>query len=328
MKQFRDVIGRERITEHLQNTIRLNRVSHGYIFDGEEGIGKNFIADIFVAALQCEVYSGEPCGECKSCLQAAGGNHPDIIRIRREKATIGVDDIRGQLNNTIAIKPYNSRYKIYIINEAEKMTEAAQNALLKTIEEPPEYAVILLLTDNMNMLLPTVLSRCVTLHLRPVDRGLLKMHLMKDCNVPDYQAELAATFAAGNVGRAERYAESAEVEGRKDEVLHLVLHIDEMKPSEIIDFLKRFSEEKAVINDYIDLIFLWYRDVLMFKAARQTAQLIYKEEVLTLQRQAAGKSFEALQHIIEAFDTLRARLKANVNFDAAMELLLLALQEK
>ena len=297
MKQFRDVIGRERITEHLQNTIRLNRVSHGYIFDGEEGIGKNFIADIFVAALQCEVYSGEPCGECKSCLQAAGGNHPDIIRIRREKATIGVDDIRGQLNNTIAIKPYNSRYKIYIINEAEKMTEAAQNALLKTIEEPPEYAVILLLTDNMNMLLPTVLSRCVTLHLRPVDRGLLKMHLMK-------------------------------FEGRKDEVLHLVLHIDEMKPSEIIDFLKRFSEEKAVINDYIDLIFLWYRDVLMFKAARQTAQLIYKEEVLTLQRQAAGKSFEALQHIIEAFDTLRARLKANVNFDAAMELLLLALQEK
>ena len=219
MKQFRDVIGRERITEHLQNTIRLNRVSHGYIFDGEEGIGKNFIADIFVAALQCEVYSGEPCGECKSCLQAAGGNHPDIIRIRREKATIGVDDIRGQLNNTIAIKPYNSRYKIYIINEAEKMTEAAQNALLKTIEEPPEYAVILLLTDNMNMLLPTVLSRCVTLHLRPVDRGLLKMHLMKDCNVPDYQAELAATFAAGNVGRAERYAESAEFEGRKDEVL-------------------------------------------------------------------------------------------------------------
>ncbi len=328
MKQFRDVIGRERITERLQNTIRLNRVSHVYIFDGEEGIGKNFIADIFVAALQCEVYSGEPCGECKSCLQAAGGNHPDIIRIRREKAAIGVDDIRDQLNNTIAIKPYNSRYKIYIIDEAEKMTEAAQNALLKTIEEPPEYAVILLLTDNMNMLMPTILSRCVTLHLRPVDRGLLKMHLMKDCNVPDYQAELAATFAAGNVGRAERYAASAEFEGRKDEVMHLVLHIDEMKPSEIIDFLKRFSEEKAVINDYIDLIFLWYRDVLMFKAARQTAQLIYKEEVLTLQRQAAGKSFEALQHIIEAFDTLRARLKANVNFDAAMELLLLALQEK
>lgn len=328
MKQFRDVIGRERITEYLQNAIRLDRVSHAYIFYGEEGIGKNFIADIFVAALQCEMHSGEPCGECKSCLQAAGGNHPDIIRIHREKAAIGVDDIRSQINNDIAIKPYSSRYKIYIIDEAEKMTEAAQNALLKTIEEPPEYAVILLLTDNVNAFLPTILSRCVMIHMKPVDKERLKEHLMQDCNIPDYQAELAATFAAGNVGRAERYAVSAEFEGRKNEVMHLVSHIDEMKSSEIMDFLKRFSGEKAVINDYIDLIFLWYRDVLMFKATRQTAQLIYKEEILTLQKQAAGKSFEALQHIIEAFEALRARLKANVNFDAAMELLLLALQEK
>ena len=328
MKKFQDIIGREQIIEHLQNAIRFKRVSHAYIFYGEEGIGKNFIADIFAAALQCEVYSGEPCGECKSCLQAAGGNHPDIIRVRHEKATIGVDDIRNQLNNDIAVKPYSSRYKVYIIDEAEKMTEAAQNALLKTIEEPPEYAVILLLTDNANAFLPTILSRCVMIHMKSVDKDLVKEHLMKECGIPDYQAELAATFAAGNVGKAERYAASEEFSARKDEVLHIVRHIDEMKVSEIIDLLKHLAEDKAAINDYLDLLLLWYRDVLMFKATRSALRITYKEEILTLQRQAAGKSFEALDHIIEAFAELRARLKANVNFDAAVELLLLALKEK
>ncbi|MDE7299609.1 MAG: AAA family ATPase, partial [Lachnospiraceae bacterium] len=162
MNTFKDVIGRENVTEHLKNAIRLNKVSHAYIFCGEDGIGKNFIADIFAAALQCNEYSGEPCCQCKSCRQAEGGNHPDIIRVLHEKATLGVDDIRTQLNNDIAVKPYSGRYKIYIIDEAEKMTEAAQNALLKTIEEPPEYAVILLLTNNIDAFLPTILSRCVT----------------------------------------------------------------------------------------------------------------------------------------------------------------------
>ena len=208
MKKFQDIIGREQIIEHLQNAIRFNRVSHAYIFYGEEGNGKNVIADIFAAALQCEVYSGEPCGECKSCLQAAGGNHPDIIRVRHEKATIGVDDIRNQLNNDIAVKPYSSRYKVYIIDEAEKMTEAAQNALLKTIEEPPEYAVILLLTDNANPFLPTILSRTVLIHMISVYKVLVQKQLMKVCGIPDYQAELPATFAAGYQSHAQRFAAS------------------------------------------------------------------------------------------------------------------------
>ncbi len=328
MNTFRDVIGREQITSHLKNAIQLNKISHAYIFYGEDGIGKSFVADIFAAALQCEEFSGNPCGVCKSCMQAAGGNHPDIIRVVHEKATIGVDDIRNQLNNDISIKPYSGRYKIYIIDEAQKMTEAAQNALLKTIEEPPEYAVIILLTDNLNTFLPTILSRCVMLHMKPVGQERIKEHLMKECGVPDYQAELAATFAAGNLGKAIRYAASEEFVQRKDDVLHLVKYIDEMKISEVMEYLKHLSEDKTAIGDYLDLMLLWYRDVLLFKATREPSKLVYKEELLTLQKQATGKSFEALSNIVEAFATLRSQLKANVNFDAAVELLLLALQEK
>ncbi|MBQ9119676.1 MAG: DNA polymerase III subunit delta' [Lachnospiraceae bacterium] len=328
MNTFKDVIGREQVVEHLKNTIRLRKVSHAYIFHGEDGIGKNFVADIFAAALQCEEFESEPCGVCKSCLQAAGGNHPDIIHVLHEKATIGVDDIRTQLNNDIQVKPYSSRYKIYIIDEAEKMTEAAQNALLKTIEEPPEYAIIMLLSNNLDAFLSTILSRCVTLNMKTVPREKIQQYLMEYCGIPDYQAELSAAFSGGNLGKAIKYASSEEFVRRRDEVLHLVKHIEEMPMNEIMEYLKHLAEEKTMIGEYLDLLLLWYRDVLLFKATKDTGQIIYKEELLTIQKQAAGKSFETLNDIIEAFSTVRSRLKNNVNFEASVELLLLAMQRE
>ena len=115
MVGFKDVIGHEHLIEHLQSAIAMGKVSHAYIFDGEKGAGKNFLADIFAATLQCERAGSEPCGECTSCKQADGRNHPDIIRISHEKPnTISVDDIRQQLCGDIMIKPYKGPYKIYI----------------------------------------------------------------------------------------------------------------------------------------------------------------------------------------------------------------------
>ena len=155
MAKFTDIVGQEQLKEHLQNAIATNKVSHAYIINGERSAGKEFIARVFSMTLQCEKQETEPCGECHSCRQAASGNHPDIIRLTHEKPnTIGVDDIRSQINNDIIIKPYSGSKKIYIINEGEKMTVQAQNALLKTLEEPPEYAVIVILTTNVEALLP------------------------------------------------------------------------------------------------------------------------------------------------------------------------------
>lgn len=328
MFTFRDVIGRKQVVEHLKNSIRLNRVSHAYIFHGEDGIGKNFIADIFAAALLCEQESDEPCGICKSCMQVSGGNHPDLIHVLHEKATIGVEDIREQLGNDIGVKPYSSRYKIYIIDEAEKMTEAAQNALLKTIEEPPAYAVIILLTNNLNAFLPTILSRCVTLSMKTVPKELVKDYLMAHCQIPDYQAEIAAAFSGGNLGKAILYASSEEFVNRRDDVLHFVRHVDEMTMQEMVEYMKRLTQDKKAIGEYLDLMLLWYRDVLLFKATKDTSQMIYKEELLTIQKQAEKKSFEALNEIVEAFSTLKSRLKNNVNPDASVELFFTTLQKE
>ena len=179
MATFHDIIGQEQIKEHLQNAISAKKISHAYIINGEKSSGKEFIARVFAMTLQCEKGGTEPCQECHSCKQALSDNQPDIIYVSHEKPnTISVDDIRAQINNDIAIKPYSSPYKIYIMNEAEKMTPQAQNAILKTLEEPPEYAVIMLLTSNVNSLLPTILSRCVVLNMKPVADELVRNYLM------------------------------------------------------------------------------------------------------------------------------------------------------
>lgn len=134
--------------------------------------------------------------------------------ITHEKAnSIGVDEVREQINNDIVIKPYSSKYKVYIIDEAEKMTVQAQNALLKTIEEPPEYAVILFLTNTLDVLLQTVRSRCIIMNLRSVDTKLIQQYLMQKYQLPDYQARVCAAYAQGNVGKAIMMATSGTFQG-------------------------------------------------------------------------------------------------------------------
>lgn len=328
MSDFKDILGHEEIISHLQNAIRLKKISHAYILDGEEGAGKNLLAQTFAQTLQCEKGEVSPCGACRSCRQAVSGNQPDIIHVEHRNAgSIGVEDIREQLCGDIQIRPYASPYKIYIVDEAEKMTIQAQNALLKTIEEPPSYGVILLLTTNSEAFLPTILSRCVTLKLRPVKDDLVRKYLMEELRVPDYQADLCTAFARGNVGRAKALALSEHFGELKDHAIHLVRHMNDMELWEITEAIRKAMDYKADINDYLDLLVLWYRDVLLFKATRQVDGLIFSEEINYISFQASRISYEGLERIIEALEKAKVRLKANVNFELAMELLLLTIKE-
>lgn len=328
MAGFQDIIGQEQIKEHLQNALSTGKISHAYIINGEKSSGKEFIAKIFAMALQCEQEGVEPCNECRSCKQALSKNQPDIIYVSHEKPnTISVDDIRAQVNNDVAIKPYSSKYKVYIINEAEKMTTQAQNAILKTLEEPPAYAVILLLVSNMNSLLPTILSRCVTLNMKPVRDELVRKFLMEELQVPDYKANVCVGFARGNVGKAKLLASSEEFENIKAEALSLLKYIKEMEMQEIVAAIKKINEYKLEIQDYFDIIAIWYRDVLLFKATMDANQLIFRDEIQTLRKIAARCSYEGIEKVIQALSTAKKRLEANVNFDLLMELLLLEIQE-
>lgn len=327
MQGFGQIIGHESIIQHLQNAISFQKVSHAYIIHGEEGMGKKLLAGAFAKTLQCEEKGILSCDRCKSCMQAESGNQPDVIWVTHEKVSIGVDDIRLQVNADIQVKPYNSQYKIYIIDDADKLTEQAQNALLKTIEEPPEYAIILLLISNITVILPTILSRCVQLNLKPVDKVAIKEFLMERHQVPDYKAEMAAAFSSGNVGRAIKYASSEEFEKMKGDVLHILKYIDDMELHEVISGLKMLTANKPIIEDYIDLMTLWYRDVVMYKATMDPDLLLYREELTFIKNQANIRSYDNVEKIISAMEKAKIRLKANVNFDIAIELMLLTIKE-
>lgn len=328
MGSFKDVVGHKDILKYISSAVENNRVSHAYILNGERGSGKKMLANLFAMTLLCETGDNEPCGKCHSCKQAESGNHPDIIRVTHEKPnSISVDDIRTQVNNTVDIKPYQGPYKVYIILQADMMTPQAQNAILKTIEEPPSYAVFLLLTENAETLLPTINSRCVMLKLRNIKDTLIKKYLMENLEIPDYKADMCTAFAQGNMGRAIMLANSDHFNEIREEAVQLLKHISEMELNEIVAAVKNISVYKLEITDYLDIIMIWYRDVLLYKATKEIDKVVFKDQLQSIKEQARKSSYEGIELILESLEKAKARLKANVNFDLVMELLFLTIKE-
>ena len=319
MANFKDIIGQESIKKHLQTAIKTGNLSHAYIINGEYGSGRQTIASALAKTIQCQSKTDDTdaCGVCTSCKQAESHNHPDIKYITHDKTSISVNDIREQLNNDISIKPYSSEYKIYIIPDANKMTE----------QEPPVYAIIILLTENCDSLLPTIRSRCVTLTMNPIEKDKICTYLENKFQLEPEQAQIAANYCQGNIGKAIRFASSSDFIEMKNQVLKLLKNLDSMDIASIIDTIKEFSTHKNDINDYLDLMLLWYRDVLMFKVTKDANLLLYSDEYSAISEQATKRDYENIENIIAAIDKAKVRLKANVNFDVTIELMILAMKD-
>jgi DNA polymerase III subunit delta' len=207
------------------------------------------------------------------------------------------------------------------------MTVQAQNALLKTLEEPPAYGVILLLVNNLNALLPTILSRCVVLDMKPVKDSLVMKFLMEEMQIPDYKAKVCTAFARGNIGKAKALASSDEFDHIREEAVNLLKYITDMEISDIVFAIKKIQEYKFDISDYLDILAVWYRDVLLFKATNDVNHLIFKEEIQYIRKVADRCTYEGIEVIIQALQKAKNRLQANVNFDLTMELLLVTIKE-
>ena len=245
MAGFHEIIGHEQLIAHLQSAIVMDKVSHAYIINGPKDSGKMMLAQAFAMALQCETsirnregatgrpeeklspeILAEPCLECHSCKQALGNNQPDII-----------------------------------VDEAEKMNQQAQNALLKTIEEPPAYAVILLLTTNADAFLQTIRSRCVMLDIKPVSDEKIREFLMKKRQVPDYKAEVCAAFARGNVGRAVALASSERFNELKDVTVSLLRRLGDIRRYDLLPVIKPRNDVMDDISVCFDVVLVWDRAV-------------------------------------------------------------------
>ena len=329
------VLGQIHIKKHFENAIRQGKISHAYIINGEEGTGKLQLAINYAKALQCQDNSlesdsvtGRACGECKSCRQTDSKNQPDIKYITHEKQVISVDDIREQINDDIDIKPYSSRYKVYIIPDSEKMNIQAQNALLKTIEEPPEYAVIILITNNADTFLPTILSRCVLLNTRPVREESIYNQLKSEYDVSDYEAKVAISFANGNPGKAIKLATSEDFADLKKTVVVTVISLRKGGMDAVANDIKKAADFKKQIDEYFAIMRIWFRDILLYKASRNEEKIIFQDEYITIKEMSDIFTFEGLDIIFKSIDQAESRIKSNVNFEVTMEVLFLAIKER
>lgn len=328
MANFSDIIGHEDIVRHFKSSMERGKVSHAYILNGEKGSGKRTLATVVAKMLQCESGQPDPCGTCKSCLQVESGNQPDIIWVQHEKPNVvSVDEIRTQILDDIDLKPYSSQYKIYVVPDAQLMNPQAQNALLKTLEEPPEYAVLMLLTNNIDTFLPTVLSRCIVLNFKPVEPLSMMEYLTGQMGLDQAKARFCTDFAQGNLGKAVRLAISPDYNEIKEDSIRLLRRIQDMEMDEIIEAVRNLGKYKLDISDYIDIMTMWFRDILMVKISNSPNKIIFKDEFSVMKKQGSRISYEGIENVLQAMDKLKVRLEANVNFEIAMELMLLTVKE-
>ena len=333
MADINDILGNKRVKEHFVTAVRHQKISHAYIVEGAKGSGKKTLTEAFSKILQCQerqkTGKSEACGKCEACIQMENRDHPDVIWVSHEKpGVISVGEIREQVVNTVDIMPYKGPYKIYIVDEAEKMNMAAQNAILKTIEEPPTYAIIFLLTTNRGAFLDTILSRCILLETRPVSEKIVEQYLIEKCKILKEEAEFGAGFSLGNIGKAEAIVSSEEFRELKDITLSILRYIHEIESYEIADKVKEYKKYKNQIDDFFDIFLMWFRDILLLKADNSIKtesskkKIIFKNEYTYLKKQAEKLEFDSIDYIINRINRARVRIKSNVNFDATIELLI------
>lgn len=324
-----DIIGQDRIKDYYQKVLINGNVSHAYIIEGERGAQREQIAEVVAKTLQCEnrIVDGdrcEPCGKCRACKQADAMSHMDIIHVTHEKPnTISSSEVRQQICGDVDIKPYSGNYKVYIINDADKLEITAQNALLKTLEEPPNYVVILLLVSNQSTLLETILSRVVLLRLQPVDGEVIANYLRKELRVDEDKINLFVAYARGDVGRAKQIAQDEKLEGAIKKMIKLLITIKEVEVM-ALDIINSYEID---INEFLDMITIWYRDVLMFKATNDVNSLVFKDEFQAIKKMADMSAYEGIENINNAIENARKRLEAKVDEELTIRLLLLAIRE-
>ena len=324
MYTFEEIRGNKALTDQLKTAADSGKVSHAYLFLGGAGAGKRLIANTFAKALQCEG-GQKPCGNCRSCQSFDHGNHPDIIYVRGEKKNIVVDEIREQILETVDLKPYHYAKKIYIIEKADTMNVQAQNALLKTLEEPPAYAVFLLLAERAEAFLPTILSRVVTMKIRPLSEGTVAAYLTEKTGLSAEESHVLSAYAQGRIGQALELKEDEDFRAMRQDILGKLEALPSMPEGEAYLMAKELEAYKNDLR-FLDIMELWYRDLLMAKSLKEEQYLIQKDKKDAIFR-SANEPAEVLAKKAQAVRTARMRLSQNANFRLTLEVMLMDLKE-
>ncbi len=330
MNLFKEVIGHESIIAHMTTAYKYGKVSHAYILEGEEGMGKKMLTNCFVKLLQCENPNGDtPCGICPSCVQIDTGNHPDVIYVKpSKKSGYGVGDVREQMVNDISIKPYKSKYKIYIVDQADTMTIQAQNSILKTIEEPPEYGLFFLLADNSQKFLQTILSRTVKMSLKPVDLNRIEQYLREKKQVKGDRAKVIASFSRGNIGKALQLIDSESFNGMREDMVKCLDVFINRTEYDIMEAVNLFSEYKDHYLEVLDILVSLIRDILYYKETGMADGLIHKDMEFKIIDLSVGANPAKLVRLVRNSHDFLNWQRLNVNFGLSVLTMFTDLEDK
>lgn len=292
---FEQILGNKKITEQLTNSIKIGNISHSYLFLGTQGIGKKMIAKEFAKMILC-TSENKYCGVCKSCIEFDTDNNPDFSIIEPDGNSIKIDHIR-EFQKKVSEKPIISQRKVYIINDSDKMTVEAQNCLLKTLEEPPEFVTIILVGTNENAFLSTIKSRCMILHFEEISEEEILKYLEENYQIKINSQIMIKAFQ-GSIGKAIELKDKQE---QYEKIENLIYGLEKMDVVDLVnkaEFLYSSKDDKTEILDYMEVILM-----NIAKTSNKYAQTI------------------------EIVEQTKKRLAANANYDMSIDNMLFKIWE-
>jgi DNA polymerase-3 subunit delta' len=320
------LVGHEWALSLLLNGLTSGRVSHATLIVGPPNIGKTTLARTFAQALNCTDTTARPCGVCISCRKVVSGNHPDVRILDAPGQPLKIDQVR-ELQHDLSLSPYEGAWSVAILCEFERATPEAANALLKTLEEPPSYVVLLLTATEADLLLPTIVSRCQLLALRTLPVSRVKEALMARWGVDEPLAELLAHLSGGRLGWAVSTLQDKAALVRRDEDLDHLLALAGQSRVERLAYAATLSRSPKQAEETLALWMSWWHDVLLV-AAGAGVPLRNLDRTDSLREQARQLTLEQARRMVEQIGFIRRSLDQNVNLRLALEVLLLSWPSK
>ena len=313
---FKDIVGQERAIKILTKSLKEDKVSSSYIFIGSEETGKKLTAIEFTKAVNCLNLNknSEACEDCQSCNEINKQCSPDLKIIEPIKSSIKIEQIR-EMRKEIGLKPFKNKKKIYIIDKAEKMTLEASNCLLKTIEEPPYYAIIILICSKIDPILPTIVSRCQIVNFGSTSSLKIKELLLnKINNLEKDQAEIISKLAQGSIGKAFKLSADKEYFIRREKLLNYLSTILPGKyGDDIFAKVEKIISEIDRIEEILEMIKLWYRDILIIKNTGNQKYIVNCDKLEILGKKSQIYSQKMLIDILDYLEQVEEYLMKNVN---------------
>lgn len=316
---FHDIYGHEKQIGILQKALTQKSIGHVYLFSGIPAVGKKTLAGEFAKALNCEKEDAlhDSCGECLSCRKIKQGSHPDVFSVAAEGQFIRINAVR-EIQEQMKFKPLEARWRVFVIDNADKMNDQAANALLKTLEEPSPANILILVTARPYSMPLTIISRCRHMRFNPLSNAAVAQYLIERMGLERHKALLLAGLSGGSLGRA--------VELNRDDIISYrtgllkLLSITQKKdPFSLINFASFLGEGKKEIKQGLNILSTFFRDALVFKETRKIDMLVNQDSSSFISTHAARLSGEQILQNIALVERAGETIEQNVNKSLTLE---------